>query len=359
ALQFLRYRLLLIFVVAFPIWNLTSVAQMVSRGIMHIPTAVYDQNQSRTSRELVTMLTNSDVFEVNDYASNQAELNELLERGTAKVGLIIPPTFSRDVERQTATVQVLLDGSETSTALIAQAYLEGMAYVYVQRVLAGATVLPGELAQIDTRARTWFNEDMRREVFQLPGEMAGGLAMLSVLLPALAIIKEREEGTLEQLFVTPLRSFELVIGKSLLTLVIAYLAFLGMLSLNVLHFAVPLRGSLALLLVLTGLYIFVEMGWGLLISATARTQGQGFLGAFIIVILEVILSGQVLPVEYMPRAAQVIGYLMPNRHYTTIVRNIMLKGSTLADLWPQLIALGVVGLVLYMLAVNRLQKRLE
>ena len=154
ALQFLRYRLLLIFVVAFPIWNLTSVAQMVSRGIMHIPTAVYDQNQSQTSRELVIMLTNSDVFEVNYYASSQAELNELLERGAAKVGLIIPPTFSRDVERKEATVQVLLDGSETSTALIAQAYLEGMAYVYIQRVLAGTAALPNELAQIDTRART-------------------------------------------------------------------------------------------------------------------------------------------------------------------------------------------------------------
>jgi ABC-2 type transport system permease protein len=332
---------------------------MVSRGIMNIPTAVYDQNHSQTSRELVTMLINSDVFDVEHVVGSRAELNELLAQGAVKVGLIIPPSFGRDVERQEATVQVLLDGSETSTALIAQAYLEGMAYVYVQRMLAGTTALPDELAQIDTRARTWFNEDMRREVFQLPGEMAGGVALLAVLLPALAIIKEREEGTLEQLFVTPLRSFELVLGKSLLTLIITFLVFSGMLSLNVLHFRVPLRGSLALLMGLTSFYIFVEMGWGLLISATARTQGQGFLGAFIIVILEIILSGQVLPVEYMPRAAQLIGYLMPNRHYTTIVRDIMLKGSTLVDLWPQVIALGLAGLVLYGLVVNRLQKRLE
>jgi ABC-2 type transport system permease protein len=200
---------------------------------------------------------------------------------------------------------------------------------------------------------------MRREVFQLPGEMAGGLAMLAVLLPALAIIKEREEGTLEQLFVTPLRSFELVVGKSLLTLVIAYLAFLGMLSLNVFHFDVPMRGSLPLLLALTALYIFVEMGWGLLISATARTQGQGFLGAFIIVILEVIFSGQVLPVEYMPPVAQWLANVMPNQHYTAIVRDIMLKGAMLPDLWFHVTALIVVGLTLYLLAVNRLQKRME
>ena len=361
--QFLRHRLLLAFVLVFPIWNLTSAANMVSRGIMHIPTAIYDQSHTQTSHELVAMLANSRAFEVNYYASSQTELVHLLERGTVKVGLVIPRDLGADIENREATVQVLLDGSETTAALIAQAYLEGMAYVYVQRMLAEeankSPVVMGELAQVDTRTRTWFNEDMRREVFQLPGEMAGGVAMLAVLLPALAIIKEREEGTLEQLFVTPLRSFELVLGKSLLTLIITFLVFLGMLSLNVLHFRVPLRGSLALLMGLTGFYIFVEMGWGLLISATARTQGQGFLGAFIIVILEVILSGQVLPVEYMPRAAQLIGYLMPNRHYTTLVRDIMLKGSTLADLWPQVIALGVVGLVLYVLVVNRLQKRLE
>jgi ABC-2 type transport system permease protein len=359
ARQFLRHRLLLIFVLVFPIWNLTSVAGMVSRGIMNIPTAVYDQDQSKTSRELVTMLVNSDVFDVDHITGSRAELNELLDRGAVKVGLVIPPSFGRDVERQEATVQVLLDGSETSTALIARAYLEGMAYVYIERMLAGTTTLPDEVAQIDTRTRTWFNEDMRREVFQLPGEMAGGLAMLAVLLPALAIIKEREDGTLEQLFVTPLRSFELVVGKSLLTLVIAYLVFLGMLSLNVFHFNVPLRGSLPLLLALTALYIFVEMGWGLLISATARTQGQGFMGAFIIVLLEVIFSGQILPVEYMPPVAQGLANLMPNRHYTAIVRDIMLKEATLPDLWFHVSALVAVGFILYLLAVNYLRKRVD
>ena len=183
--------------------------------------------------------------------------------------------------------------------------------------------------------------------------------MLAVLLPALAIIKEREEGTLEQLFVTPLRSIELIIGKSLLTLVVAYLAFLGMFMLNVMHFNVPMRGSLSLLLALTGFYIFVEMGWGLLISASARTQGQGFLGAFIVVILEVIFSGQILPVEHMPPIAQGLANFMPNRHYTAIVRDIMLKGTTFSELWPHVLALGVVGLILYLLAANRLQKSME
>ena len=360
-LQLLRNRMLLIFILAFPIWNLSSVAEMVSRGIMHIPTGVYDQDHSQISRNLIILLHNSDVFDVTYYPNTQAELRDLLERGTVKVGLVIPPTFGDDVANRQATVQVLLDGSETSTALIAQAYLEGIAYVYTQRILAttGLPLLLGELAQIETRARAWFNEDMRREVFQLPAEMAGGMALLSILLPALAIIRERETGTLEQLFVTPLRASELIIGKGLLTLIVAYLVFLGMLALNVLNFGVPLRGSLTLLLVLTGYYICVEMGLGLLVSATARTQGQGFMGAFIIALLEVILSGQVLPVEYMPPAAQFLSLLMPNRHYTTIVREIMLKGSTLTDLWPQVIALGCIAVVLYTLVINRLGQKLD
>jgi ABC-2 type transport system permease protein len=363
ALQFLRHRLLLILVLVFPVWNLSSVANMVSRGILHIPTAIWDQDHSQASRQLVTTLRHSRLFDPDYTAHSQAELERLLAQGTARVGLVIPSRFGVDVAGSGAAVRVLLDGSETTTALVARAYLEGIAAAYARQVLgqqaAGWTAVVGELESVQARSRVWFNEDLRRETFQLPAEMAGAVALLAVLLPAVAIVRERESGTLEQLFVTPIRSIELIVGKSLLTLIIAYLGFLGMLALNVLHYRVPLRGSLILLMILTGFYIFVEMGWGLLVSAVARTQGQGFLGAFFVVILEVILSGQILPVEYMPQAVQVISWLAPNRHYTAIVRAIMLKGAGLESLWPQVVALGVLGAALYTLAAARLQKRLE
>ena len=363
AIQFWRYKLFLVFILTFPVWNLISVASSVSRGITHIPTAVYDQDHSQASRRLVATLRHSRYFDPDYYASSRAELEQSLERGTVKVGLFIPRNFGTDVEGWGATVQVLLDGTETTTALLAQAYLEGMGYEYVQRTLgeesAGGPVVVGEMEQVEPRSRVWFNEDLRRETFHLPAEMAGPVCLLAVLLPAVAIVRERETGTLEQLFVTPLRPIELIVGKSLLALMITYLAFLGMLALNVLHFQVPLRGSLSLLMILTGYYIFIEMGWGLLISVVARTQGQGLLGAFFVVILEIILAGQILPVEYMPRAVQMVSYLMPNRHYTAIVRDIMLRGSSLTDLWPQVVALGVLGVVLYSIAAVRLRKRLD
>lgn len=366
-IQFLRHRLLLVFVLVFPIWNLASVANMVSRGILHIPTAVYDQDRSQASRRLVAALRNSRIFDLDYHADSQAELERLLARGTVRVGLVFPPDFGGGAAMETATVQALLDGSETSTALVAQAYLEGMAYAYAQQMLTervsqqvpGFSVVIQELEPVEIRSRVWFNEDLRREVFQLPAEMAGPVALLAILLPAVTIVREREMGTLEQLFVTPLRSSELIVGKSVLALIVTYLGFLGMLALNVFYFRVPLRGSVTLLLALTAYYIFVEMGWGLLVSAVARTQGQGFLGAFFVVILEIILSGQVLPVEYMPRAVQTLAWLAPNRHYTAIVRDIMLKGSALADLWPQVVALGALGVMLYSFAAVRLRKRLD
>lgn len=362
ALQFWRYKLILIFILAFPVWNLCSIANMVSQGIMHIPTAICDEDRSPASRRLAAMLDNSDAFLVTHQVSSRTELEQLLDQGTVKVGLVVLPDFETDVKAGTASVQVLLDGSETTTALVAQAYLEGLVFEYIRWILGvspAQAVMFDQLGQIELRPRVWFNEELRREVFQLPAEMAGGVAILAVLLPTVAIIREREAGTLEQLLVAPVRSFELIIGKSLLTLLITLLVFGEILALNVLYFHIPLRGSLVLLLLLAGYYIFIEMGWGLLISAVARTQGQGFVGAFVVVILEVILSGQVLPVEYMPWAAQAASSLMPNRHFNTIVRGIMLKGYTLADLWPEVVILGLLGVMLYTLVLNRLRQELE
>ncbi len=365
AIQLSRYRLLLLFVLLFPVWNLTSMADVISQGFMHIPTAVYDQDHSPASRRLVATLRNSRRFDTDHFVNSQAELEQLLERGTVKVGLAIPPDFGGKLgwEGEGATTQVLLDGTETTTALIAQAYLEGAAYETMRRMLSeeasGQAIDIESLEQVEARARVWFNEDLRNEVFHLPAEMAGTIAILAILLPAVAVVREREMGTLEQLFVTPMRPIELIVGKSLLVVIVAYLAFLGMLAMNILYYRVPMRGSLALLMILTAYYIFVEMGWGLLISVVARTQGQAFLGAFFLVVLNLILSGHLLPVENMPQAVQMVSHLVANKHYNVIMQSITLKGATLTDLWPHIAMLALLGVALYTLAAASLRKQLE
>ena len=359
ALQFWRYKLLLIFILAFPALNMLGAAEAVATEIMHIPTVVYDQDRSSSSRRLVSMLRGSLLFNPDYYVGSQMEMEQLLEQGTVKVGLIIPPDFGADLAGgRGTTVQVLQDGTETLTTLLSGAFLEGASYVYAQRMVRRGSV-GLELEFVDPRSRVWFNEDLRKENFQLPAEMTAAVAMLAVLLPAVAIVRERETGTLEQLFVTPMRPIELILSKGLMAAVIAYVGFLEALAVITLHFQVPLRGSLALLMILAVFYVFVELGWGLVISAVVRTQGQAFLAAFFWLMLESILSGQILPVENMPRIVQLAAQLVPNTHFTVIVRGIMLRGSTLADLWPRVLTLGVLGIMLYTLASAHLRKRLD
>lgn len=284
----------------------------------------------------------------------------MLEEGSVKVGLVIPPDFGVAlINGEGTTVQVLQDGTDTLTTMTSGAYLEAASYIYGQRMADDATLLVsiGQIEFVDPQSRIWFNEDLRKVNFQVPAEMAAAVAWLATLLPAVAIVRERERGTLEQLFVTPLRSIELIVGKATLAAVITFLGFLEALAVSTLYLEVPLRGSLTLLLILGVFYIFVEMGWGLVISAVVRTQGQAFITSLFWLMLESILSGQILPVENMPRTVQAAAQLMPSTHFSAIARHIMLRGSTLADLWPQVIALAVLGVALYALAATRLQKR--
>ncbi len=362
ALQFWRYKLLLIFLLIFPALNMFGAAEAVAAEIMHIPTAVYDQDQSRCSRDLVGMLRGSRLFDPDVYVGSQEELERLLREGAVKVGLVIPPDFGADLMSGEGTmVQVLQDGSDTLTAMTSGAYLEAASYVYGQRMAGSGTlsVAVERVALIDPRSRIWFNEDLRKENFQIPAEMAAAVAWLATLLPAVAIVREREGGTLEQLFVTPLRSIELIVGKATLAAVITFAGFLEALAVSTFYLGVPMRGSLNLLLMLGAFYIFVEMGWGLVISAVVRTQGQAFIATLFWLMLESILSGQILPVENMPRVVQAVAQLMPSTHFSAITRGIMLRGSTLADLRLQVLALAGLGVALYALAATRLRKRLE
>jgi ABC-2 type transport system permease protein len=363
ALLFWRYKLLLVFVLLFPALNLLSVSEAVSADVTHIPTAVFDQDRSPASRELVGVLRGSRLFDPDYPVGSVAALEQLLQQGTARVGLVIPDDFGTDLaSSRGTTVQVLLDGSETLTAHLASAYLEGTSYAYAQRKLGGAGDQPtsaGRVPPIQTRSRVWFNESMRKENFNLPAEMVTAIAMIATLLPAVSIVREREMGTLEQLFMTPARSSELILSKGMLAGAIAFVGFVEAVFVVTVLLAVPLRGSLPLLLALGLFFIFVEMGCGLVISAMTRTQGQALLAAFFWLILESILSGQILPVQNMPTRVRAVAQLAPSTHFTQVARCVMLRGSTLVDLWPQLAALCLLGVGLYTLATIRLRKRLD
>jgi ABC-2 type transport system permease protein len=361
ALQFWRYKTLLVFALLIPVIQLQGLARLSATRTMELPMTVYDDDRSSSSRHLVEMLNASDLFELEVQAESVADVERLLERGDVRAGLIIPADFRNRLARaEGATVQMLLDGSEPLAASRASTYLERVAPLYARRLSNGPA---GPALTISTtvepRSRVWFNEEMRKETFRLPGAMATTVAMLAIFLTAAVIVRERETGTLEQLFVTPMQPFELIVSKGVLAMLITYVGFLEMLALCVFHYAVPMRGSVTLLMGLTVLYIFVAMGLGLIISVIAQTQGQALLAAIFLSLLERILSGQILPVENMPRPARLAAQLAPLTHFTAIVRKIMLKGSGVTDLGPELLALTLLGLALYGIATRRLRKTLE
>ncbi len=362
AIQFWRYQALLIFVFLFSILQLQGMARMASDNVMQLPMAIYDQDRSASSRRIVEMLENSDLFLAHVYVRDLAEMDRLLGSGEVRAGLTIPSGFEDDLSSsEESAVYVLLDASEPAAASQANAYLERTGPLFAQE-LSGRRVGNASIriiTQVELRTRIWFNEAMREEVFRLPGALASGVATLSIFLTAAVIVRERESGTLEQLFVTPIRSWEIIAGKATLATIITYIAFLEMLALTVFHYDIPMRGSTALLMMLAIFYIFVEMGVGLIISVVARTQSQALLVAFFWSLLERILSGQILPVENMPRAAQLVAQLAPLTHFTSIVRDVMLRGAGLADLRTEIVALALLGIALYTLAASRLQKRLD
>jgi len=338
---------------------MVCMAYTLSAGVENLPTAVFDQDKSPESREVVAALRSSGCFAPDTYVASMSELERLLDEGAVQAGLVIPRGFGSKLCRQDeAQLQLLLDGTHAITAQIARAYAEEiMARYAARKATLGSMVIPLEPVVAETRA--WFNEDLRSENFFIPGEMGAILAFLALALTSITIVREREMGTLEQLLVTPLRAIELIVAKALVVLLLTFVGLLGMVAAALYWFRVPLRGSLTLLLGLSAFFILVEMGWGLLISTAAKTQGQALMAAFFLNSLDVIMSGYIVPLAYMPRAAQLGSALVPLRYYIVITRGIFLKGSTLGDLWPQVGALAALGVLLFGLAAARFRRGLE
>jgi ABC-2 type transport system permease protein len=223
--------------------------------------------------------------------------------------------------------------------------------VVFQPVMAGAAQAP-----LDMSLRVWFNEEMKESNYMIPSELGFIAAAIAAMLASMVIAKERELGTLEQLMVTPLRSSELVIGKSIMAVSLGYVLFLLMLAMVVFVFDVPMRGSLSLLMVLSFLYMLVELGWGLMISAFAKTQMQALLIAFAVVMVMIIFSGYAFPVETMPPFMQVISNIFPLKHWLTIFRGILLKGAGVQDFWPELLAIFILGIIIYTITIFLLRR---
>ena len=348
---------------------ITPLIQMIlfgyaaNKDINYIPTAIFDRDNTMESRQFLRRFTFSKYFVPEHYISSDQEQNQLLDKGKASVVIHIDRGFSRNLYAgRGADFQLALDGSDSNTAMIIVGYANTIVNDYNYYLLKQKIQDKGwtrKLASVDLRDRAWFNENLISRNYYLPGVIATIVTMMSLLLTAMAIVKEKEIGTMEQLTVSPIRPIELIVGKLLPFAVIALIQITLITILGVLWFHVPLRGNLLLLLLSTCVYLFTTLGIGLFISTISTTQQEAMMSVFLFYMPTVLLSGFAYPIANMPKLIQWFTFFNPLRYFMVVIRNIFLKGVGIGVLWTQLVPLLIMGLIVIGFSVLRFRKSLE
>ena len=351
-------RLFAIVVIA-PIVQLTLLGYAATTDIWNVPVVVADGDRTSQSRALVERFQASPYFTIVDTVTTVREIDPYLERGLGWMAVSIPPGYGRDVESGSgAVVQVVADGTDGSSTTVALSYAVAMVAGYAEDLVRARGIAAA--APLDVQIRVWFNAELDSRDFMIPGVLALLLMVVTAVLSSMAIVRERELGTYEQLAVTPLRRWELILGKLLPFGIIGMLDVLLVVGVAVLWFEVPLRGSFILLVAMSAVYLLTTLGVGLFVSTVSHTQQQAMMTAVFFVMLPMLyLSGFIFPIENMPRVIQPVTYLIPLTYYLVIVRGIFLKGVGLETVWPDAVALGVWGLAILALAIARSHKRLD
>lgn len=361
-LQLSRDRMTLGMMVLLPLMQLLLFGFAINTDVRNIPTIVYDQDYSRGSRDLARSLEATGFYALKGYVQSYADIERALRTGQARVALVVPPDYGSDVIRgQRARVQLVVDG--TDPQIVASATNTAASLVAARStelMLARLSTREAALQQvpIELEPNTWYNPDLRTAVYVVPGLIGVILTMTMVMFTSMAIARERERGTLEQLIVSPVRRTELVIGKIIPYVGIGYVQMTLILLAGSLVFQVPFSGSLGLLYGLSFVFIAANLALGLFFSAVARTQQQAMQMSFFFLLPNILLSGFVFPFEGMPRFAQILAEALPLTHFLRIVRGITLKGSVFADVAPEFVWLSGILLILIVLSSLRFSKKL-
>ena len=363
-LQIVRDPRTLALVFIMPILQLVLLGYAATSDVRNIPLVVLDQDKSPASRTLLESFRAADYFRQAFDVNSESELRNLIDAGSARAGIIIPPDYSsRLAAGRPAQVAFIIDGSDPAIAgtTLAAATLIGQARataLSVERLAARGLAVAAAPA-IEVRTRVWYNPDLIAAYYMIPAVVGLILQFLTVILTATAIVRERERGTIEQLIVTPLRASELIVGKLAPYVLIAFIDTIEILAGGVLLFGVPINGSLPLLLVLSGLFLISNLGVGLLISTITSTQQEAIIVAIFYNLPSIFLSGFIYPVAAMPRVLQFVSLAIPLRYYLIVVRGIVLKGVGMPALWPEVIALSIFAVLVITSAATRFNKRLD
>ncbi len=362
-IQIVRDPRTLALVIVMPILQLFLLGYAATTDVKNVALAVWDQNQSAQSRALLDAFRSANYFRVAYSVGSEQEYRSLIERGWVRAVLIIPPDYDQRLSDGNAQVSIVLDGSDATVGSTALSAAQLIGQAYATNVLEQRNALTGRgsalVPPVDVRTQIWYNPDLISAYFNIPGVIGMILSFITAMLTATAVVRERERGTIEQLIVTPIRSWELVLGKVLPYVMLAFVDVIEVLIIGHWWFGVPVRGDLALILALSGLFVLSSLGIGLFASTIANTQQEAMLTVVMTMLPSIFLSGFFFPVDAMPKFLQLVSYAIPLRYYLVIIRALLLKGVGAEALQTEIIALALFATAITGAAAARFRKRLD
>lgn len=350
-------------ILVMPIVQLFLLGYAATTDVKNISLAVWDQSHSTQSRAFIDAFRAANYFQINYTVGSEQEYRTLIETGKARAVLIIPVDYATSLQHDNAQVSIVLDGSDATVGGTALSTARLIGQSYATKVLTEQLALTGRSATItppvEVRTQVWYNPDLVSAYFNIPGVIGMILSFITALLTATAVVRERERGTIEQLIVTPIRSWELIVGKILPYVILAFVDVLEVLIIGHWWFKVPVRGDLGLILLLSGLFVLSSLGIGLLASTIANTQQEAMLTVMFTMLPSIFLSGFFFPIDAMPKFLQIVSYAVPLRYYLVIIRALLLKGVGADALQNEIVALTIFAVVILGIAAARFRKRLD
>ena len=363
-IQTLRDKRMIAIIAILPFVQLIILGYAANIDIKNISLVVCDNDRTQNSYDLISAFINSGYFTLIKNVDSPKLIDEEINKGNASVGLIIQNDFTRNLlSNNQAIIQIIADGSDANSANYGLGYAQQIVNLYSNTLFQKKMMKSGiniKFAKINPIPRVWFNPELKSSNYMIPGILALILMITTMGLASLGIVREKEIGTLEQLIVTPIKRFELIIGKLIPFIIFGFIQITIVIAIARLWFEVPLRGNLLTLFFLSGLYILTTLGLGLLVSSFSKTQQQAMLTSIFFIMLPFMyLSGFAFPIDNMPKFIQYTTYLIPLKYYLIIVRSIFLKGNTLFQLWKEALFLLIFGITILLISIKTFNKRLD
>ncbi|MBL8006594.1 MAG: ABC transporter permease [Ignavibacteria bacterium] len=364
-LQFKRDPKMFMVVLIAPVIQLVFLGYAANRDIRNIETAVFDMDKSESSRRYAEMFGSSGYFNIKYKVNDYGELTNLVDEGKAFTGIVIEKDFEKNISLQrTADVQIIIDGSDGNKASIAAGYIQSISSDFSKEVSvevlekSGVKIPP--FGSVETVSRVWYNPELSTRNYMLPGIVGLILIIITTSLTSLAIVKERELGTLEQLIVTPIKPYQMITGKLIPFAILGIISMTLVLSVMIFWFGIKVKGSILFLFIASIIFMLSTLGLGLFVSTISKTQQQAMItAAFLVIMPMIFLSGFTFPIENMPVIIQYITYIIPLKYFFIIIRGVVLKGLGFYDLWKECAVLLFMGIVIMVFSSLRFSKRLE